>query len=617
MKQNRYPKNFFSQFAVLFYLSLSMTSIGYAQTPTSDPSVEQTDTCVIFSPDGRTLVSCSALESNIIRLWEVDTGKVKALLRGHTGNIWTVIFSPDGRTLASCSEDKTIRLWDVDTLQIKMVLAGHTDTVYKICFSPNGKTLASASEDKTLRLWNVNTGVELAVLRGHNDLVAIISFSPDGRTLYSASADKTIRLWDVESSKQTKMRAIADKDSSGIGRFSPDGKTLAIASKDNIRLWDVGTGKGKAVLKGHTDHAWSIRFSPDGKTLASASADNTLRLWDLRTAKGKAVLQGHTKDVYGVEFSPDGKTLASASEDDSIRLWDVGTGKEKAVLKVRTDTKQQSVAQPTLPEVAKPGDIWKDPITGIEFVWVPGGTFQMGSPDNEKGRSAAEGPVHQVQLDGFWLGKFEVTRGQFKKFVEVTGYKTEAERDGGANGYYSEDTWVEKRGWNWRNPGFDQDDTHPVVSVSWNDAKAMADWLSQQGNGSFGFPSEAQWEYAARSGGKEELYAGGGDVDAVAWYNKNSDKSTHPVGKKSPNGLGLYDMSGNAMEWCADIYSYKAYKRHQSRNPIYMTGGGSQDRVYRGGSWGNLPENMRCTKRYSSDPSSRYNNVGFRLSKTP
>jgi formylglycine-generating enzyme len=109
----------------------------------------------------------------------------------------------------------------------------------------------------------------------------------------------------------------------------------------------------------------------------------------------------------------------------------------------------------------------------------------------------------------------------------------------------------------------------PVESVSWNDVQEFIKKLNQQTGKTYRLPTEAEWEYAARSGGKSEKYSGGNNVDSVAWYNGNSGKQTHPVGRKQPNGLGIYDMSGNVWEWVEDIYSNSAYRAHNRNNPIY------------------------------------------------
>jgi formylglycine-generating enzyme required for sulfatase activity len=129
-------------------------------------------------------------------------------------------------------------------------------------------------------------------------------------------------------------------------------------------------------------------------------------------------------------------------------------------------------------------------------------------------------------VDGFWIGKYEVTQIEWQRVMgnNLSDFKG---------------------------------DRNPVEEVSWNDAQEFIKRLNAKGNGMFRLPTEAEWEYAARSGGKDEKYAGGDGVERVAWYRSNSRGKTHPVGTKAPNCLGLYDMSGNVWEWCQDWYNKK------------------------------------------------------------
>jgi len=229
------------------------------------------------------------------------------------------------------------------------------------------------------------------------------------------------------------------------------------------------------------------------------------------------------------------------------------------------------------------GGVWKDPVTEMEFVWVKGGCYEMGCGSWTIDCDIDEKPVHEVCVDGFWMGKYEVTQGQ----------------------------WEKVRG---NNPShFKKGRNHPVERISWNDTKDFIRKLTDMNRGShkFRLPTEAEWEYACRSGGKKEKYAGGDDVNRVAWYNNGL---THQVGTKAPNGLGIYDMTGNVWEWCGDIYSRGAYRKHQRNNPIFT--GGGLFRVLRGGSWGVDPRRVRCANRIWSKPGSRDSFVGFRLVRT-
>ena len=287
---------------------------------------------VAFSPDGNTLAGD---DDRTVRLWDTQTGQLKATLTGHTDYVRDFVFSPDGNTLASASGDKTVRLWDAQTGQLKTTLIGRPAAeVNSVAFSPDGNTLASVSSDKTARLWDAQTGQLKVTLTGHRDSVSSVTFSPDGNTLASANSDKTARLWDAHTG-QLKATLTGHRGEVNSVAFSPDGNTLASASDDGtIRLWDAHTGQLKATLTGHTSTgrtSWGVVFSPDGNTLASRS-EETVWLWDAHTGQLKATLTGHTSWVRSVVFSPDGNTLASAGADGTIRLWDAQTGQLKVTL---------------------------------------------------------------------------------------------------------------------------------------------------------------------------------------------------------------------------------------------------------------------------------------------
>ena len=233
-----------------------------------------------------------------------------------------------------------------------------------------------------------------------------------------------------------------------------------------------------------------------------------------------------------------------------------------------------------------PGQVWLEPITGMAFVWVPGGCYEMGCGSWTSECDDDEKPVHRVCVDGFWMGRTEVTQGQWKKIMEVN------------------------------TSSFQKGDDYPVERVSWNEAKIFAEYLESSNKNSYSFrlPTEAEWEYACRSGGKPEIYAGNGSVDDLAWYAGNSQGKTHPVATKKPNGLGLYDMSGNVYEWCEDIYSNEAYKNHDAANPLYA--GCESRRVGRGGSWRYVASDVRCSLRSFCSPGLRFHHLGFRLVRT-
>lgn len=246
------------------------------------------------------------------------------------------------------------------------------------------------------------------------------------------------------------------------------------------------------------------------------------------------------------------------------------------------------------------------------MIQVEGGTFFMG---NNKGNSD-EQPVHKVTVTGFYIGKYEVTFKDFKKFVEATGYISESEKPDSAN-YKSNlaPRTIYTGSWKKYSDGRDvppADSMKPVTNISWNDANAYLAWLSKETGKKFRLPTEAEWEFAARGGNKTKghVYAGSVFLNDIAWYMDNSGKQSHTVGTKLPNELGIYDLSGNVREWCSDWYGELYYKTSPEMNPTGPETG--ENRVLRGGSWGSEKERMRLTYRNYAFPYNSAVDFGFR-----
>jgi formylglycine-generating enzyme required for sulfatase activity len=238
---------------------------------------------------------------------------------------------------------------------------------------------------------------------------------------------------------------------------------------------------------------------------------------------------------------------------------------------------------------------------GIDWVFVEGGTFEMGDLWGDGAKD--EQPVHEVTVSSFYLSKTEVTNAQFAAFINDWG----KDRDENGDRMIYEYKWgLGKSGNRWTpQAGYEN---HPVVRVTWYGARQFAEWLGGR------LPTEAEWEYAARSGGKKQKWAGTdkeSELGDYAWYDKNSDEHTHPVGRKKPNGLGLYDMSGNVWEWCQDWYDEEYYKSSPTRNPSGPAEG--EERVLCGGSWVNDDWDCRTVYRSRNVPGSRNIVSGFRV----
>jgi sulfatase modifying factor 1 len=221
---------------------------------------------------------------------------------------------------------------------------------------------------------------------------------------------------------------------------------------------------------------------------------------------------------------------------------------------------------------------------------IPGGEFCMGC---ELGR-ADEKPVHRVWVDAFAMGTTTVTNEQYLEFVR------EAERE------MPKSFFEERFG----------DPLQPVVGITWFDAVAYCDWLTQKGRRLFRLPTEAEWEWAIRAGSESKLYAWGDEnPEALEFYRTGwQDERPHVVGLREPNTYGLYDIGDNVHEWCLDWYQADFYQRSPSRNPVNLTP--NSRRASRGGSWRHHIKVSRCAARSSLPPSFGYTDYGFRVVTT-
>lgn len=254
-------------------------------------------------------------------------------------------------------------------------------------------------------------------------------------------------------------------------------------------------------------------------------------------------------------------------------LWQKGYSVDQAMLKVQSLFVSIHVA----PEMAPP---------------IPAGTFQQG--DVEKLGERWRNPVRPVTIKSFTLGKYEVTFEEYDRFAIATGRRL-AEDQGWGRGH------------------------RPAINVSWDDAKAYAEWLSKQTSTRYRLPTESEWEYAARSGAKQEAWAGTSEASQLGEYavfSENSGNRTAEVGTKTKNGFGLYDLSGNVWEWVEDC-AHSTYDGAPQDGSAWLktNGGDCGQRVFRGGSWYDVPVYLRPSYRFRNSADYRNYNIGFRLAQ--
>jgi formylglycine-generating enzyme required for sulfatase activity len=237
--------------------------------------------------------------------------------------------------------------------------------------------------------------------------------------------------------------------------------------------------------------------------------------------------------------------------------------------------KLQSVGQNDSAPIEK--SIRKNSQDGLIYLWIPAGTFTMGCSNGDEQCFSEEKPAHQVTISkGFWIGQTEVTVEAYEKFAGIT-----EDRPASDNDQHGHDT--------------------PVVNVTWDEATDFCKWAGGR------LPTEAEWEYAARGGSSASRY---GELDDIAWHEKNSGSTVHPAGQKRANKFGLFDMLGNAWEWINDWYDGKYYARSPEVDPAGPETG--QVHGLRGGSWLNNSKLLRASDRGRSLPELRFNYFGLR-----
>ena len=459
--------------------------------------------------------------------------------------------------------------------------------------------LLEAKADMNVRAPDGATALFMAAAIGHSEIVAM---------LMKAEADISIR--------------------------GPKGKTATDVAR-------VRYGDFDAARKSGEDEA--ILALLQGKTLADAEDDAAFaRAKSVGTAAAyEAYRKAHPSGRHAAEVRRLQRKAAEAKDDAAFaRARSTGTSAAYgAYLSAHPAGRHAAEARRLRKAAGEKERLARKWPAGKEFreckgcpkmVVVPAGSFTMGSPPGERGRYDDEGPQHRVTIrEPFAVGKYEVTRAQFARFVKATGRSTKSRC-----GTY-EPKWKENRpGRAWRNPGHAQGKHHPVVCVTWWDAKAYVRWLSRKTGKRYRLLSEAEWEYAARAGTRTSRYwsktdsaqcryANGYDRTAgrrLSLNRKNAACSdgfaySRQVGRYRANGFGLHDMLGNVWEWVEDCW-HGSYAGAPADGSAWVSGGDCDQRILRGGSWTSFPAHVRASSRLLHHTANRHADDGFRVART-
>ena len=399
--------------------------------------------------------------------------------------------------------------------------------------------------------------------------------------LYRSVANEVVEVKDGEVTKKT-YALEADFGTVSVDS-EPKGARVLVSGKEmgktpaELRL-SPGDYEVVLDLEGHRGRSFKVAVAR-GASVSITSAQAKLE----RKEFSLTVLAD--PPVPGAKIWLDGKetgktapeTLGGVSE--GTHTLEVRTEKSSGKVDVSGRDGEAKTATVALKEVSGPvvaappgGQVAQGSGAAEGMVLIPGGTFWMGCVPGDSECKDGEKPRHQVTVDSFYMDTHEVTQAQYER---VMG----------------------------KNPSdFKNCSDCPVENVSWDDARSYCSKVGKR------LPSEAEWEYAARGGKDGEVRHG--SLGDVAWYDGNSEKKTHPVGKKAPNGFGLYDMLGNVYEWCSDWYDEGYYAKSPLKDPHGAESGAY--RVLRGGSWFNVSRNVRASGRFGYTPGTGYYNLGFR-----
>jgi WD40 repeat protein len=278
-------------------------------------SFEAWGDAMIADPRGRWL---AAAHHQLVLIVPLRKG-LRPLRLTHNGSVRTMATAADGSWIAAAGEDSTIRVWNVPTGEILAVLHGHTDRIAQICLIPGTTSIASASMDGTVRIWDVNGAADCVILEGHGSWVTALAVSPDSTWLASGSDDKTARIWNL---RDYTLRTILRGHSDNVRELAsaPDGAWVASGGFDNtVRIWDTLDGTSRKVLRGHTKWIQSIAVSPNGQWIATSGWDYTLRVWDVNTGSCDASFRSEDL-IRACSWLSNGRILAAAGRS-GIYLW--------------------------------------------------------------------------------------------------------------------------------------------------------------------------------------------------------------------------------------------------------------------------------------------------------
>ena len=281
---------------------------------------------VAFHPDGRRLAGGG--DDAVVRVWDLQEKKIIHQLKGHSGRLWSLAFSPDGKLLVSGADDESIHIWDTRSGNLLRVIHHPAKGLKSVAFHPGGKWIASCCEqDPHIRLWNVHTGESFGSLASRSNGPSAIAFNHAGSLLVSGGRDGSVELWHISAGNRPQYikMLMGHHHLISVIALSQHDLLATLSYGEDIKLWDVASGRLMSVIEGYNRLIGANAFSPDGKLLLLGDSGGRIRAWDIITRRYLATIEGTTGPIWTMAFSPDGKMFATAGDDRLVRLWDAAS----------------------------------------------------------------------------------------------------------------------------------------------------------------------------------------------------------------------------------------------------------------------------------------------------
>ncbi len=505
----------------------------------------------------------------------------------HPVAIHDLDISPNNRLALAGRADGVIILLDLATGRRVKRLTGHTGAVNSVSFSKDGQWGISGSDDGFLRLWDLKSGRELQRFEGVNAPIHSVAFSPDQTRVVAGSGTGELFVWDV-TQELLLWSTRGHQGAVGTVSVSTDGLLLLSSGADGkLRIWHLITGAASRSIAAHDGMVMAAGIFDDGLEAWSHGGDGWFRTWNVADGQARTAFRVPGASPVSVAVHGHKRVALFSGDSRNHTLFNLRSGQKIRDFSTVAETLQPAPPTPS-PDRSTAAATWTEPLSGIAFIRVSGGCFNMGCGDWSERCTAEEKPLHEVCLDDYWLGRTEVTQKQWRAIMGTNPSK------------------------------FRFDENLPVEQVSWEDAHRFICRLNRHHRVRFRLPTEAEWEYACREKGKERMFQPHHPDTRMPMGGKPL-----PVAAGTANALGLHGMRGNVWEWTADIYAKNGYERHDHETPLYVGDesflftNGKFDRVERGGSANLGREEGRCTLRDYDFPDFKSFFLGLRLAVIP